>query len=145
MNLLAVGGLLALGVLALVALVFVIRDGSGKETNVSVLPPIPAEQEVSTTHPVADESSTVTQSTPELDQSAAPIAEELPVDEWHQSTNGQYYEIVNELRNVRGQVRELEHRLSELVDMVERDEHNRDKHISDAENVNDVTEIRATS
>jgi hypothetical protein len=123
-NLLVAGGLLILGVLFLVALVFVLRSEPNAKESISVPPPIPAEPEEAKTQSAATEpSSTVeTQLTP--DEGTAPVdaAHTAPVAmrEQHPLANGQFYEMVNELRSMHRQTQELEQRLSTLIDMAQR-------------------------
>jgi hypothetical protein len=116
-NLLVAGGLLILGVLFLVALVFVLRSEPNAKEGVSVPPPIPAEPEEAKTQSAAaaEPSSTAeTQLTP--DEGTAPVA----MREQHPLANGQFYEMVNELRSMHRQTQELEQRLSTLIDMAQR-------------------------
>ncbi len=120
MNLLVAGGLLILGVLFLVALVFVLRSEPDTKESTSISPPLSTEQEEAKTYSTADEPAPTveTQLTPA--DGTSPIAGKQAVSERYPPANGQFYELVNELRNMRSQTQELEQRLSALIDMAQK-------------------------
>jgi hypothetical protein len=119
MNLLVAGGLLLFGVIALVAVVFVIRSEPATTESISVPPPVPTEQGEPETHAVADEqaSSEEVPSTPEEETTL--VAENHAAHEWQPLANGQLSALKNELRSLHEQTQGLEHRLQSLIDMVE--------------------------
>jgi hypothetical protein len=126
-NVLVAGGLLVLGVLFLVALVFVIRSEPTIKESTSapnipdVPPPMSTEKQgpkVQSTTAIAPSPMAGIQSAPDKDASS--VAENRPVGDWYPLANGQFYELVNELRSMHLQAQELEHRLAALVDMAQR-------------------------
>jgi hypothetical protein len=120
MNLLVVGGLFLFGVVALVAVVFVIRSEPATKEGISVPPPVPTEQGEPETPAVADDpsSSGETLDTPQGETTL--VAENQALNEWQSLANGQLYELKNELRGLHDQAQELAYRLKTMVDMVER-------------------------
>ncbi len=121
MNQLIAGGLLVLGVLFLVALVFVIRSEPATQESADVPPPVPTEQEEPKIQSTTDEaSSTIEAPFTPGENALLPVTENHAVTEWYPLADGQFYEMVNELRSMRNQAQELEHRLSALIDMAQR-------------------------
>jgi hypothetical protein len=120
MNLLVAGGLLLFGVVALVAVVFVIRSEPATKESVSVPPPVPAEQGEPEIQAVADEPSSSGETLDTPQEETTPVAENQALNEWQPLANGQLYELKNELRSLHDQAQELAHRLKTMVDMVER-------------------------
>ena len=120
MDLLVAGGLFLFGVVALVAVVFVIRSEPAPKESVNVPPPVPIEQEEPKTPAIADEhlSSGETLNSPQGD--ATLVAENHALNEWQPLANGQLYELKNELRSLHDQAKELAYRLKTMVEMVER-------------------------
>ena len=121
MNLLVAVGLLVLGVLFLVALVFVLRSEPTKKESVSETPPIStAQEEPKKTYNLADEPASTVETRFTPDVGTVPVAEKQAVNERYPLAHGQFYELVNELRSMRTQTQELEHRLDTLIDMAQR-------------------------
>ncbi len=120
MNPLVAGGLLILGILFLVVLVFVLRSEPDTKESTSVPPQVSTEQEEPKTRSTADETpfTIETQFTP--DEDTLSVTENQAVSEWYPLADGQFYELVKELRSMRSQAQELEHRLSTLIDVVQR-------------------------
>ena len=120
MNLLVVGGLFIIGVLALVALVFVIRGEKVTQESSNVPPPVPTEQGEPEIHTIADEPSSSAEVPDMADEETTPVVGNHVMDEWQPLVDGQLYELKNELRSLHEQAQGLEQRLKTIVDMVER-------------------------
>lgn len=120
MNLLVTGGLLIIGVIALVALVFVIRSEPVTKESASIPPPVPTEQEASEKRADVDESSATMQVPPTPNMNAIPSSDEQPASAWQPLANEQFYELKNELHSLHGQAQEFEYRIRTMVEMVER-------------------------
>ncbi|GAC1401452.1 MAG: hypothetical protein NVSMB49_15950 [Ktedonobacteraceae bacterium] len=145
MDFLIIGGLLVIGVGALVALFFVLRGGNTPTTKrpeavpqtAKEVPPIPAYEPVQQQeHPV---------SIPTQQQAAVPDASEtrtVPVVESTETNahsvyekeqqlkvrlNGQFHELANGLRSLQQQAIEMEHRLGSLNQMIENIERDQPK------------------
>ncbi len=119
MNLLVVGGLFIIGILALVSLVFVIRSETAAQKSVNMPPPVPTEQEEPEIDTIADQPSPAGEVPSTADEETTLVGNHA-VDEWQPLVNGQLYELKNELRSLHGQAQGLEQRLKTIVDMVER-------------------------
>lgn len=120
MNLLIAGGLLLFGVVALVAVVFVIRSEPVTQESTSVPPPVPIEQGEPETPTVADEPSSSGETPDASQEETILVTENQALNEWQSLANGQIYELKNELRSLHEQAQGLAYRLKTLVDMVER-------------------------
>ncbi|MBV9259211.1 MAG: hypothetical protein JO215_14445 [Ktedonobacteraceae bacterium] len=116
MNLLVAVGLLVLGVLFIVALVFVIRSEPATKEEASVPPLEPSRP----THSTASAPLSPVGTQPIVDKSAMQIAENQPASGWYPLAHGQSYELVNELRSMRSQAQELEARFGALIEMAQR-------------------------
>lgn len=119
MNLLVVGGLFIIGVLALVALVFVIRGETAAQKSSNVPPPVPTKQGEPEMHTIADEPSSSEEVPGTADEETTLVGKHT-VDEWQPLISGQLYELKNELHSLHEQAQGLEQRLRTIVDMVER-------------------------
>jgi len=118
-NLLVVGGLFIIGVLALVALVFVIRGETAAQKSSNVAPPVPTKQGEPAIHTIADEPSSSGEVAGTAGEETASVGNHA-IDEWQPLVNEQLYELKNELRGLHEQAQGLEQRLRTIVDMVER-------------------------
>jgi hypothetical protein len=135
-NLLIAGGLLIIGVIALVALVFVIRSESITEESESVPPPVPTrQQEV----PEADATPSTVPTPPVSDTSVTSTSDKQVTSTWQPLANGQFYELKNELQSLHGQAQELEYRIRTLVDMLEHVEQDQNEHSSSEERPSSTT------
>ncbi len=149
MNILIIGGLFAVAILAIIGIVLLFLGERGAEATrkASIQSPAPAPTTVAksarptvpltptenhepTARPVAKEPIIQRRTFPRQDETASADHEEnalLPM------LNGQFHEFVDELRDLHQQAWELEHRLSTLTQMVDRIEHSQAHHISIAE------------
>ncbi|GAC1378849.1 MAG: hypothetical protein NVSMB33_03510 [Ktedonobacteraceae bacterium] len=129
MNLLIVGGLLALGVLALVGAIFLALSEQRATTarNKSIeLPASPARNDQATHKAIEN---------PTMVQPNRPVADETTLastaSERHlPALNGQFHKVVGEIRTLHQQARQLEQRLSVLTEMVDRIESSQSSHTS---------------
>ncbi|MBA2396304.1 MAG: hypothetical protein H0V70_26555 [Ktedonobacteraceae bacterium] len=144
MNLLVAGGLLLFGVIALVAVVFVIRSEPATKEAISVPPPVPTEQEEPETHAIADESLSSEEVPGTPDKETMLVAENHAINEWQPLASGQLYELKNELRSLHEQAQGLEQRLQNLVHMIERIEQGQDGRSLAEGQPSDATSIHAT-
>lgn len=124
MNLLIIGGMLALGLLALVGAVFLAMG----------------ERQAKTPSPAATAKTTQSPKQPSNIPAAQPpaTAETLPAvrDETPLALNGQYHELVDELRILHEHAIELEQRLSVLTGIADHIEHTQANHINIEEETN---------
>ena len=111
MNLLIIGGLLALGLLAIVGAVFL---AMGERRTVAQSPPATAR----TTQPLKQPTGVPAAKMPVTNETLPAVREETPL-----VLNGQYHELANELRTLHGQAIELEQRLSVLTEIADHIEH----------------------
>jgi hypothetical protein len=109
MNLLIIGGLLAVGLLALLGAVF-LAMGERRAPSPSVT--------AKTTQPLKQPTSAPAAKMPATNETLPAVREETPL-----ALNGQYHELANELRTLHGHAIELEQRLSVLTGMADHLEH----------------------
>lgn len=145
MNILIIGGLFAVAILAIIGIVLLSLSERGAEATrkasiqspapavvKSVRPTVPltpAENHKSTARPIAKEPVIQRRTFPRQAEAASDDADHeknalLPM------LNGQFHEFVDELRDLHQQAWELEHRLSSLTQMVDRIERSQPHHIS---------------
>jgi hypothetical protein len=117
------GGLFVLGVIFLVAVVFIIRSEPDIQESTNMPQSAPTELEEVKTPAAPDTSIFPIEASFPLDASTAPVVDNGISSEWHPLANEQLYELVNELRSIRSQAQELEQRLSTLIDMVQQVDH----------------------
>ena len=119
MSTLIIGGLFALALIAILALVFVLRG----EQHVTQVRNQPSTALISTTPPADDQSEqqatldtdTTMQTFPQVDEPASfNNGQRFPL------VNGQFHELSSELHTLHGQAQEIEQRLSALTSMIER-------------------------
>ncbi len=143
MNTLIIGGLLVVGVGALIALFFVLRSGDTAQAKVPEavpqtareVPPTPTELEPQPEQ--QDMETHVPEVTPVSETRTVPVAETVgqdggtpahPVYEKEQPLrihlNGQFHELTQGLRSLQQQATEMEQRLSSLNQMLESIEEN---------------------
>ncbi len=118
MNLLIIGGLLAIGLLALLGSVFLAM--SEKQATA----PSPSAT-AKTTQPLKPLSGTPTTNMPATKETLPAVREETPL-----MLNGQLHELADELRALHEYSIELEHRLSILAGIVDHVEHAQTNHIN---------------
>ncbi|HEX6555380.1 MAG TPA: hypothetical protein VF026_21645 [Ktedonobacteraceae bacterium] len=111
MNLLIVGGLLALGLLAIVGAVFL---AMGERRAAAPSPSATAR----TTQPLKQPTGVPAAKMPVTNETLPAVREETPL-----VLNGQYHELANELHTLHGQAMELEQRLSALTEIADHIEH----------------------
>jgi hypothetical protein len=109
MNLLIIGGLLAVGLLALVGAVF-LAMGERRAPSPSTT--------AKTTQPLKQPTSASDAKIPATNETLPAVREETPL-----VLNGQYHELANELRTLHGHAIELEQRLSVLTGIAGNLEH----------------------
>ena len=129
MNLLIVGGLLVVGILAILGLVFVMM-GEGRARAASTLrsqeaqASLPSQQSRQAVHTASEASARA------VSQAASPLTEPASVStaptisvpakmQVASSMNGQFHELSTEIHRLHQQVQEIEHRLSVLTNMVD--------------------------
>lgn len=144
MNLLVAVGLLLFGVIALVAVVFVIRSEPATKEGVTVPPPVLTEQEEPETHAVADEAPSSEEVPGTPDEETTLVTENHAINEWQPLASGQLYELKNELRSLHEQAQGLEQRLQNLVHMIERIEQSQDGRSLTEGQPSDATSVHAT-
>lgn len=122
MGQLIAGGLLVLGIIFLVAVVFIVRSEPDNAKPASV--PDSTDQEVPdapSAQNASDNAVFPLEATLPSNHQAASVADTDQVrNEWYPLANGQYYELLNELKRMRSQAQDLEHRLDSLIDMLQR-------------------------
>jgi hypothetical protein len=124
---LIIGGLFVVALIALVALVFVLRSEqrtSGKA---------PANAPTNATPDGAANSQPDELTTTNTNESSSPVAS-VPVptaESRFAMGNGQFHEFSTELHTLHEQSQEIEHRLSILSEMIERIERTQDAHIAE--------------
>ncbi len=109
MNLLIIGGLLAVGLLALVGAVFLAMSERRAPS-----PSVTAK----TTQPLKQPTGAPAAKMPATKETLPAVREETPL-----VLNGQYRELANELRTLHGHAIELEQRLSALTEIADHLEH----------------------
>ena len=136
MSTLIIGGLFVVALVALVALVFVLRSESATPKAASIVqsvpvnPPNSATQDVMATSQI-DTSAHRDVSSPSMTATTTVPTSE-PTDEPHFAmANGQFHELTIELHTLHEQSQEIEHRLSILSEMIERIERSQDAHIAE--------------
>ncbi|MBV9615075.1 MAG: hypothetical protein JO031_06455 [Ktedonobacteraceae bacterium] len=72
------------------------------------------------------------------------VVENQPTREWHPLANGQFYELVNELRSMRSQAQELESRFGTLIDMAQRFEQAQNRRFPLGEQTSDPSDPQTT-
>ncbi len=154
MNLLIFAGLLVVGLLAILGIVWAIRSESSAAQSVlasstptaATTPTVPTSLEktaVSTqTHRAAEEPPSVTETFPgtrEVERSLDSEEESFPM------SNGQLQELVSQLQTLHQQSQELERRLSVLTNMVEHIQRSQNSHLSiEALEELETTEVPST-
>ncbi|OLE05213.1 MAG: hypothetical protein AUG82_05045 [Ktedonobacter sp. 13_1_20CM_4_53_11] len=113
MNLLIIGGLLALGLLAIVGAVFL---AMGEKRAAAPSPSATAK----TTQPLKQPTGAAAAKMPATKETLPAVREETPL-----VLNGQYHELANELHALHGRASELEQRLSALTEIADHIEHTR--------------------
>lgn len=116
MNLLIIGGLLALGLLALVGAVFLAMGERQAKTPSS-------SATAKTTQSLKQPSSTPAAQLPATEETLPAVRDETPL-----ALNGQYHELANELRTLHEHAIELEQRLSILAGIADHIEHTQANH-----------------
>lgn len=123
MNIVIVGGLLLLGVAALVALFFVIREEQTDQADTSI-----------GSHSVEKSEPGTRQTTqePSLAARTLPLPAEpshkVQEERWVTTLGGQFHELSVELQTLHEQSREIETRFNRLMSIVEHIEHSQDGH-----------------
>jgi hypothetical protein len=144
-NILIIGGLFAVAILAIIGIVLLSLSERGAEaarkanlqspaptiakTARPTVPLTPADNHESAARPVAKEPAIQRRTFPRQAETASASSDHeenalLPM------LNGQFHEFVDELRDLHQQAWELEHRLSTLTQMVDRIERSQPHHIS---------------
>ena len=113
MNLLIIGGLLALGLLAIVGAVFL---AMGEKRAAAPSPSATAK----TTQPLKQPTGAPVAKMPATKETLPAVREETLL-----VLNGQYHELANELHALHGRASELEQRLSALTEIADHIEHTR--------------------
>ena len=149
MNLLIFSGLLAVGLLAILGIVWVIRSEPAAASNVqpshtptaATTPTVPTSSAKSSppaqTHAVTVEPPSVTETFPgtrEVERSVDSEEESFPI------SNGQLHELVSQLQTLHQQSQELERRLSVLTNMVEHIQRSQNSRLS----IEEVEELDTT-
>jgi hypothetical protein len=140
-NLLIIGGLLAFGLLALLASVFLARgerqEGQAAAKAATTPPPPTTAKTTQPLKPLSDTPDTPAAEMPEMPETT----ETLPavLGETPLVLNGQFHELANELHTLHEYAIELEHRLSVLTGIVDHIEHAQANHI----NINEEAETPA--
>ena len=111
MNLLIIGGLLALGLLAIVGAVFL---AMGERRAAAPSPSATAK----TTQPLKQPTGAPVAKMPATKETLPAVREETPL-----VLNGRYHELANELHTLHGQAIELGQRLSALTEIADHLEH----------------------
>lgn len=138
MNTLIVGGLLLVGVVALVILFFIARSGGEARPQAQAATPSPA---VNQTRSQAQASASVPLAEAEP-VSLPTISEPAPLafnDEPEYLLNGQMHELSYELQTLHQQAQEIERRLSVLNMMVEQIESSSNHHGGISKNASDLS------
>ena len=117
MNLLIIGGMLALGLLALLGAVFL---AMGERKAAAPSPSAKAE----TTQSLKQPSGIPAAKTPVTEETLPLVREETPL-----VLNGQFHELASELHTLHGHAIELEQRLSALTGIADHLEHTQANHI----------------
>ena len=117
MNLLIIGGMLALGLLALLGAVFL---AMGERKAAAPSPSAKAE----TTQSLKQPSGTPAAKMPVTEETLPMVREEAPL-----VLNGQFHELASELHTLHGHAIELEQRLSALTGLADHLEHTQANHI----------------
>jgi len=124
---LIIGGLFVVALIALVALVFLLRSEPRTSETVPANAPTNATSDVAV-HSQPDELTTTSTNEPSSPSVPVPVS----TGETHFAmANGQFHELAVELHTLHEQSQEIEHRLSILSEMIERIERTQDAHISE--------------
>lgn len=157
MNLLIIGGLFAVAILAIIGIVLLSLSERGAEAarkaNVqsttptvakTARPTVPLNTAGNSGHaelPVAKESVIQRRTFPRKGEAASTDHEEISL---LPMLNGQFHEFVDELRDLHQQAWELEHRLSTLTQMVDRIERTQTNRISIEEDAEETFNVEDT-
>ena len=134
MNTLIIGGLLVIGIAALIALFFVARSSdSGTSKNAAPKankqqPPAAAKQEE------AEKPTPARSPVPAADQTSVAVRDEEP--QWGEPFDGQFHELSMEVRTLHQQARDMEMRLERLtaiLEHIEQVDHSANGHTSISE------------
>ena len=131
MSTLIIGVLFVVALVAIIALVFVLRSEPRSTGTVPANPAASATPDVAPTNQ-PDTVTKTNESTPSI--ATAPTAPSVPTstEESHFAmANGQFHELAVELHTLHEQSQEIEHRLSVLSEMIERIERSQDAHITE--------------
>ena len=137
MSTLIIGVLFVVALVAIIALVFVLRSEPRSTGTVPANPAASATPDVAATS--RPETATMTnESLPSMTSvPTVPTVPDVPsvptaTEESHLAMgNGQFHELAVELHTLHGQSQEIEHRLSILSEMIERIERSQDAHITE--------------
>jgi hypothetical protein len=128
-NLLIIGGLLAFGLLALLASVFLARgerqEGQAAAKAAAAPSPSATAKTTQPLKPPSDTPDTPAAKMPETKETLPAVREETPL-----ALNGQFHELANELRTLHEYAIEIEQRLSVLTGIVDHIEHTQANHIN---------------
>ena len=120
MNTLIIGGLFALALLAIIALVFLLRS----EPRTAKVPVTKVNNEPLKVNETAQVAAAGTPSLPAPREEVATTPQVVPVQQHVQQrfpiANGQFHKLSDELHALHTQAQEIEQRLSTLTEMVER-------------------------
>jgi hypothetical protein len=137
-NLLIIGGLLAFGLLALLASVFLARgerqEGQAAAKAATAPSPSATAKTTQPLKPLSETPDTPAAEMPETTETLPAVLGETPL-----VLNGQFHELANELHTLHEYAIELEHRLSVLTGIVDHIEHAQANHI----NINEEAETPA--